>query len=106
MSSKKPDGAMTGTNEDGADADVFGLFADRKAEFEMRYPLTSAFMQKAMEVGSKPKKLRIISAAPTGFRRGGISHPAGTAEYGPDHLFTPDQFEQLLADPQFTLELI
>lgn len=48
--------------------------------------------------------IRIRSKTP-GFRRCGIAHPATATEYADDD-FTPEQLEQLLAEPELLVELI
>lgn len=49
-------------------------------------------------------RIRITSRRP-GFRRAGLAHPAGPVEYPIDR-FTPEQLEQLRAEPTLIVEPI
>jgi hypothetical protein len=46
-----------------------------------------------------------IAAKRDGFRRGGIAHPSVPTEY-PDSRFTPEELEQLQAEPLLVVEII
>lgn len=88
-------------------ADTDGGFADwlkSKTEEEVKklYPLTVALIQ-GWEGVERPF-LRIVSAV-AGFRRGGIAHVQGEATHDPAG-FTPDQVEQILAEPTLTVDLV
>lgn len=46
-----------------------------------------------------------ITSKQDGFRRCGVAHPKAATEY-PDTAFTPDQLEQLQAEPMLTVEMV
>ncbi|MFW5838254.1 MAG: HI1506-related protein, partial [Desulfovibrionaceae bacterium] len=46
----------------------------------------------------------IITGKRDGFRRAGLAHPAQPTEY-PDGAFSPEQLEQLLAEPMLVVIL-
>lgn len=51
-----------------------------------------------------PVLLRVV-APRGGFRRAGIAH-TGTRDFGPDDGLTPDQVEQLLAEPRLQVSFV
>jgi hypothetical protein len=46
-----------------------------------------------------------ITSTQDGFRRAGISHPAGPVDYADDAV-TPAQLKQLQAEPKLVVELV
>lgn len=71
-------------------------------EFKKLYPLTHALVT-AWDSMERPL-LRIVSQI-DGFRRGGISHVKGADSHDLAK-FTPDQVEQILAEPTLTADLV
>jgi hypothetical protein len=92
--------ATTNTENDGSSANW--LATKTEEEFKQLYPLTHALV-KAWDSVERPF-LRIISVI-DGFRRGGITHVKGADTYDLSK-FTPDQVEQILAEPSLTTDLV
>ena len=90
------------TNTDEQSGFSAWLKAKTEEEFKQLYPLTLGLV-KAWDSVERPL-LRIVSEI-DGFRRGGIAHVRGAATHDLSNL-TPDQVEQILAEPTLTTDLV
>lgn len=76
-------------------------------DVKLRYPLTAAALSAWAERQTgetMPEIVVRISAKREGFRRAGMAHSKAATEH-PLSRFTPDQVEELLAEPNLMVEL-
>ncbi|MGX1259802.1 hypothetical protein [Sinorhizobium fredii] len=95
------------TTTDQARGDELGTIRSIGAEeFQKRFPLTFAALSKLDAEGADPRKIVLrVSAKSAGFRRGGISHPAGQTDHPLSDFRDPAHLEAILAEPELVAEI-